>query len=108
MIYQKAYRLTVELMRVSERFPRPHQFPGGLGSEIRVYALGLLQTIARCNLAPSRALHEDIDTGIEGLQVLVRMGRDLRHISIGQYEILAKQIVEIGKMNGGWMKTHPV
>ena len=45
------------------------------------------------------------DLGIDYLQVIVRLARDLRYISIGQYEGLAGKIVEIGRMNNGWMKA---
>jgi hypothetical protein len=32
------------------------------------------------------------------------MARELEYVSLGRYELLAKRIVELGKMNAGWMK----
>jgi len=106
-IWQKSYDLARDLIEVTERFPRPQQ-TGGLGSEIRQAALTLIQTVMIANSGPGTAANHDLDLGIDYLQVIVRLARDLRYISIGQYEVLAGKIVEIGRMNGGWMKAKRV
>jgi hypothetical protein len=103
-IWQKSYDLARDLMAITERFPRPQQI-NGLGSEIRQAALNLIQTVMIANSGPGTAANHDLDLGIDYLQVLVRLARDLRYISIGQYEVLAGKIIEIGRMNNGWMKT---
>ena len=91
-------------MTITERFPRPQQ-TDGLGSEIRKATLNLIQTVMIANSGPGTAANRDLDLRIDYLQVLVRLARDLRYISIGQYEVLAGKIVEIGRMNNGWMKA---
>jgi four helix bundle protein len=106
-IWQKSYDLARDLMQVTERFPRPQQ-QGGLASEIRRASLDLIQTVMLANSTQSTAVNRDLDQEIDYLQVIVRLARDLRYISIGQYELLAEKIVELGKMNNGWMKAKRV
>lgn len=103
-IWQKSYDLARDLIQVSERFPRPQQH-GGLASEIRRTSLDLIQTVMMANTTQNTSINQDLDQEIDYLQVIVRLARDLRYISIGQYELLAGKIVEIGRMNGGWMKA---
>jgi hypothetical protein len=57
------------------------------------------------NSTQGTAVNQDLDQEIDYLQVIVRLARDLRYISIGQYELLAGKIIELGKMNNGWMKA---
>ena len=103
-IWQKSYDLAKELISMTERFPRPQQH-GGLASEIRQTALSLIRTVMLANGSQGTAVNQDLDQEIDYLQVIVRLARDLRYISIGQYEIVSQRIAELGKMNGGWMKT---
>ena len=103
-IWQKSYDLAKDLIQMSERFPRPQQH-GGLASEVRQAALGLIQTVMLANCSQGTAVNQDLDQGIDYLQVIVRLARDLRYISIGQYEDISRRIIELGKMNNGWMKA---
>lgn len=102
-IWQKSYDLTKDLMETTMRFPRPQQ-TNGLGSEIRRTALDVLETVMLANDTKRVAVHKDLDQTIDRLQVLVRMSRDLGYVSTGQYGLISERIVEIGRMNGGWMK----
>jgi len=38
------------------------------------------------------------------LRIYVRLGHDLEVIGIKKYEILCRQMDELGRMLGGWMK----
>lgn len=104
LIWQKAYNLTKDLMEITVRFPKPQQYDG-LASEIRKTAFSLMETVMIANSTSGIATNQDLDRDIDYLKTIVRMARDLRYISIGQYEVISEKIVELGKMNGGWMKT---
>ena len=106
-IWQKSYDLARDLIQTSERFPRPQQ-QEGLGSEIRRTSLDLIQSVMLANSTQNISVNQDLDQAIDYLQVIVRLARDLRYISIGQYEVFAGKIIEIGRMNGGWMKAKRV
>ena len=103
-IWQKSYDLARDLHQVTERFPRPQQ-QDGLASEIRQTSLDLVRTVMLANRHQNAAINQDLDQEIDYLQTIVRMARDLRYLSIGQYELIAGRIIELGKMNGGWMKA---
>ncbi len=103
-LWQKAYDLAKELMIVTEKFPRPQQRDGGLANEIRRTALNVLRTVMIANNRQNVAINRDLDQEIEYLQALVRMARELEYVSLGRYELFAERIVELGKMNAGWMK----
>ena len=94
-IWQKSYDLAKDLMQVTERFPRPQQ-RDGLASEIRRTSLDLVRTIMLANTRQNTAINQDLDQEIDYLQAIVRMARDLRYISIGQYELLACGIDYLG------------
>lgn len=103
IIWQKAYNLARDLSLATERFPRPQQY-GGLASEIRKTALELVREIMRAN-SDGAGYAPPIDALVDYLLVVTRMARDLRYISIGQYEAIAERALEIGRINGGWMKA---
>ena len=98
-LWQKSYDLAKELMIVTEKFPRPQQRDGGLANEIRRTALNVLRTVMVANNRQNVAINRDLDQEIEYLQALVRMARELEYISLGRYELLAKRIVELGKIS---------
>jgi len=49
------------------------------------------------NSVQGTAVNQDLDQEIDYLQVIVRLARDLRYISIGQYEVVAKKSLNWGR-----------
>jgi hypothetical protein len=47
------------------------------------------------------------DEELLSLQVFLRLSHDLRFISTTSYEYACRQLEEIGKMLGGWIKSQP-
>ncbi len=89
---------------MTDRFPRPQQY-GDLASELRQVTLDLLKTIAAVNESHSRLLHEAIDADLRQIGLMLDLAADLRYITSDQRDVLNPRIDEIGRMNGGWMKT---
>nr|WP_290597099.1 MULTISPECIES: diversity-generating retroelement protein Avd [unclassified Archaeoglobus] len=104
-MYKKAYDLTLYLLPLSEKFPKPQQH-NGLASELRKTLLDMLMKIVEANNSKSVIAHEEIDASIEKLKIILRLSKDLKYISIKQYEHASKMLIEIGKMNGGWLKAN--
>lgn len=104
MIYQKARDLAVLIFPMTDRFPRPQQY-GGLASELRQATLDLLKTIAAVNVSHSLLLHEAIDADLHQINLMVDLATGLRYITPDQNNALKPRLDEIGRMNGGWMKT---
>ena len=62
--------------------------------------------IIEANFTKTELAHDEIDMQIERLKIVIRLSKDLKYISIKQYEHASKILVEIGKMNGGWKKSN--
>jgi hypothetical protein len=77
-----------------------------LGAEIR---LSMLQ-MQRLIITAMKRYHKkttltDLDIEIAILKRRVRLAKDLRYVDIKRYQRWIVQIVEIGKMLGGWIKS---
>ncbi len=101
IIYQKAYDLLLWLYPAVNKFPKSQRFV--LGQQIENKALSVLQSIIRANLERDKipALRE-MSVELDELRILIRLSKDLRLISIKQYEIAAEKMNEIGKLLSGW------
>lgn len=47
----------------------------------------------------------DADIKLEILRFQIRAAKDLQFLKLKQYEILAAQLSEVGKLLGGWIKV---
>jgi hypothetical protein len=45
------------------------------------------------------------DSELDKLRTHLRLCRDLQLISLGQYQHVARLLVEVGKLLGGWQKS---
>ncbi len=102
-IFVKTYAFLLWLLPLTANFPR-HQRPG-LARRLEDSALNFHELIVRAGKgkADVRLLHE-ADAQLDTVRLYLRMSKDLKSISIGQYEHGAQLVVEIGKLLGGWIK----
>jgi hypothetical protein len=64
--------------------------------------------IYRANNVPKqerRKALEQADLALVDLRLLIRLGMVLEFMPFKKYEIASAQVVEIGKMLGGWLKN---
>ena len=83
----------------------PRDFKALIGAELRKECIAILVLIFRANCAREKDMH--ILSLIERLQVaelLLRLSRDKRLISTGQYAKVIKLTNSIGKQATGWRK----
>jgi hypothetical protein len=103
-LYVEAHDLSrwlVERLAERERFEAT-----SLGRALADAAIGLL---AEASLAltfpPSRPEHlENADHHVVRLRVLLRLARDVGHLSPGGCRFAQGRLLEIGRMIGGWRK----
>ena len=84
-------------------FPRTHRFI--LGTRIGNLILDVLERLLEA--AYSREKKESLrraNLDLEKLRHLLRSGYELKCISLRQYEFVSREIDEVGRMVGGWMK----
>lgn len=77
-----------------------------LGAEIRLSMLQLQRLI----ITAFKRYHKkttltDLDIELAILKRRVRLAKDLMYIDIKRYEIWVGQLVELGKMIGGWIRS---
>lgn len=103
-IYKVAYDLFDVITDLAKNMPR--DFKASIGGKLRDECIEILTLIFRANVSREKAHH--IGTLIERLQVaelLLRLSRDKRLISTGQYAKAIELTGSIGKQAGGWRRS---
>ena len=103
VIFQKVYDLILWLYPTVNKFPKSQRFV--LGQQIENTLLEILKGIIQTNQESNRLPYfKQISVDLDKLRILIRLSKDLKFISIRQYQFGAEKINEIGKILGGWMK----
>ena len=103
-VFHRFYSLTGWLLDRVEKYPKSARFT--FGQRICDTAIGVIEAIVRA--AYGRRRKENLDaanTDIEVLRVLLRLSKDRHYISPDQYEFAVGELLEIGKMIGGWLRS---
>jgi hypothetical protein len=89
---------------VLTQFPKAEKF--SLAQDIRHCMNELLElTITEDKKYTKRTTVENMDITNEKLKHYVQIAMELKYISFHRYEVWEKQLVEIGKMIGGLLKS---
>jgi hypothetical protein len=77
-----------------------------LGLQLENETLEMLKWVIRANLSRTKKSEyiEEIFVRYETVLVLIRLGKDFNLITVKQYEFASKNLVEIGRLLGGWRK----
>ena len=103
-VFQKTYDMFLYLHQVLKKFPKSERFT--LAQRIENTTLNILQAIIQANHESNKsdALKQS-SVELEKLRILIRLSKELKFISIQEYENLSQFTTEIGKMIGSWIKT---
>jgi hypothetical protein len=101
------YKVAYDLLGVATDLVRnmPREFKSSIGGKIRDECVDLVVLIFRANSAVDKTPH--LQTLLERLQVtelLFRLSKDKRFISVGQYAKAIALTDSIGKQANGWRK----
>jgi four helix bundle protein len=103
VIWQKLVDLTVYAIPILNKMPKNQRFV--LAQQIQNKMLDMVTGVIEANKARDKAaLIDKLDTELDKLRFLVRVSHQLALIKSEQYEQLAKRMIEIGKMIGGWQR----
>lgn len=103
-IYKVAYDLLDAITDLAKNMPR--DFKASIGSKLRDECVDIVVLIFRANVAREKSAH--LDGLIERLQVtelLIRLSRDKRLISTGQYSAVVDLTTQLGKQANGWRRS---
>jgi hypothetical protein len=102
-IVQRAYDFAVDLHGAVNRFPRAEK--PLLGRELVGLALRLLLTLVTANRRRDKVSDLDEASGtVDALRITLRLSTRLSLLSHKGYEGLSRDLDEIGRMLGGWLK----
>ena len=88
----------------TSRFPRNHRFV--LGERIERNLYDLLETLLEAKYRREReALLATANLKLEVLRFQVRLAKDLQCLKVESYAFASRQINEIGKLVGGWIRA---
>lgn len=103
-IFEKTYELILWLYPTINKFPKNQRFI--LGQRVENIILRILEGIIEANQERNKIPYlKKISIELDKLRILIRLSKDLRFISIKQYQFAAEKVNEIGKMLGGWLKS---
>ena len=102
-VITKTYDLILWIFERVSKFPKNKQY--SIGSRIEEKILSILESLIKANYTRDKIdILSNTNIGIEQLRYLIRLCKDLRLLSFRQYEFASKEINEIGKLLGGWIK----
>jgi len=103
IIFEKIYELILWLYPTVNKFPKSQRFV--LGQRIEDTILEILEGIIEANQERDKTIYlKRTSVELDKLRILIRLSKDLKFISIRQYQFVSEKINEIGKMLGGWIK----
>ncbi len=103
VIFQKVYDLILWLYPTVNKFPKSQRFV--LGQQIENTVLEILKGTIQANQETNRLPYlKQISVDLDKLRILIRLSKDLKFISLRQYQFAAEKINEIGKILSGWIK----
>ena len=104
VIITKTYDLILWSCNHTGRFPRQHRFV--LGERLERTLYDLLETLIQAKYSRERTpLLNEANLKLEILRFHIRLAKDLHCLQVKSYGFAAKQIDEIGKLVGGWLKS---
>ena len=108
-IFVKTYDLLLWLLGRTARFPKNERFRMARRVEESAFAFYdlILQAgrLGNDRARDKRRLLLRADLELDRLRLSVRLCQDLKLLSFKQYAFCAEQLVEIGRLLGGWLKT---
>ena len=104
-LFHKWYEFMKWLHSLLNKFPKSEKYT--MAQKIENISMNVLEGIIQSNndFDKTDSIKKTI-VELDKLRVFFRMSKDLNFISFNQYEFGVKQIDEIGRMLGGWLKKY--
>ena len=102
------YRVTYELLQVVTRITKdmPRDYKQSLGGKIREGCVELTVLIYRANCSRDKRPHlEELQEHLQVVVLLLRLSKDMRLISTGQFAQTVELTDQIGRQATGWCRS---
>ena len=105
LVIDRMYELVKWFLGRLAKFPRSHRY--GLGQRIEAHLYGIFEELIRAKYAAgpkkTRGL-EVANRDLEVLRLLTRLAHELKLLPHKSHEYAIREMNEIGRMVGGWLK----
>jgi hypothetical protein len=92
------------LVPTLEKFPRSQRFL--LGDRIETTALNVLEGLINATYSKQvEVILREANLALERLRFLFRLSKDLHYLDLKRYEYASREINEIGRLVGGWLRA---
>jgi flagellar biosynthesis/type III secretory pathway protein FliH len=103
-VFKKWYGILDWILSRCEQYPKSVRFT--VSSRISNLALDIVEKIIQAIYSKDRLyILKEINIYLEKLRVFFRISFERRYISGTQYEYISAELLEFGKMIGGWIRT---
>ena len=105
-VFQKTYDLYKHVYENLRTLPKRERYTWGQRCD--TMTLKVLELTMRAGMTPlagKRVILHELSNEIDLLKIWLRLGNELRILDHQKYIAREGELVEIGKMIGGWMKT---
>jgi len=103
LIFKRLFEFSKWLLHHTNKFPKSHRFSVAVKLENSI--LEMIELITQANMSQKKMnFLISADEKLLFLKIMLRLSYEMEFINLKSYEYGAKELVEIGKMLGGWMK----
>jgi len=104
VIVERFYGFLVWIFERTSQYPKTYRY--SLGGKIQQEALAILEHLVQAAYRKQkRPILEDINRKLESMRFLIRLSKDLKCLSLRQYEYAGNECMEVGNQVGGWIKS---
>ena len=104
-IYKQTYDLLTMAVQITRNIPR--DFKRLIGEELRAECVQMMVLIFRANTATEKYPHiQELLERLQVVELMLRMSKDMRWISIKQFASAVELTQSIGKQATGWKRHY--
>ena len=102
-VFRRSYDFSKWLLAHTNHFPKSHRF--SIAVKLENGILEFIEIITKANMRHKKMqLLIAADEKLMFLKIMIRMSYEMRFINIKSYEYGSRELVELGRMLGAWIK----
>jgi len=104
LVIKRGYDFSKWLLNHTGKFPKSHRF--SVAAKLENAILDFIELATVANLRREKLpLLKQADEALARIRLLLRLSYEMRFINLVSYEYGSKQLVELGRLLGGWIKN---
>jgi len=103
LVIKRGYDFSKWLLQHTGKFPKSYRF--SVAAKLENGVLDFIETTTVANMRKEKLpLLKQADEALARLRLLFRLSYEMRFINLKSYEYGSKQMNELGRLLGGWIK----